>query len=492
MFKRLMWLFAPLMLIGSMGITSGGFPPLYPGAQINARAFGVKCDGASDDFAAFTAAIAAVPTGGSLYIPPSATMCELSAAIVINKAMAVYTPIGGAYLQAKTGNVSTPVLLDVTASNVTVTGLGFDGGGNAFANTGVVVRDNAGANNVLFTQIAVQHTRGVGLSFLTVTNSGVTYSSFNDIGMLWVTSLLAADRHQAIVFTNATAIKNYAIGNYFKNIGLDAISGTGQTGWIVADNRCDLSTAQVAQAFGNWPACIFGGNNTGVTIVGNVSDSAPGNGIDMSSPTTGVDITGNYVTGSGGSGISLAGVTNFTVNGNTLVSNGVNTTSCNRSGVDFLDAVTRGTVSGNVATSNATFGMFAFTACSHVATLTNVSLDTNNVTVGNTSGAYGGGISAPSTMAAAFFSVAGSCVIQGGVIHMNVSLCVRASAGVNNITLAGTTFSSLPVCVATIGGTLTTATSISVNVTSSTAVTVETGLSGVATDENFYLVCNGF
>lgn len=359
----------------------------------NARNFGVLCNGVTDDSAALTAAIAAVPAGGSLYIPPSATMCELSADIVVNKAMTVFAQPGSVFLQAKTGNASNPVLLDITASNVTISGLGLDGGGTAFANANPVAKDEAGANGVLFTQLNVQNTRGFGIGILAVTNSGVTYSNFNNIGMLWATSLLAADRHQAIVFTNATGVKNYAIGNYFKNIGLDAISGTGQTGWVVAENRCDLSTAQDAQAFGNWPACVFGLNNTGVNIIGNVSDSAPGNGIDMGSPTSGLNIVGNYVTGSGGSGVALSGISNFSVTGNTLVGNGLNTTACGRDGVDLLDAETSGTIGGNVSTGNGQFGAFAFTACSHPATLTNVILDPSNMLAGNTAGTLGGGLS---------------------------------------------------------------------------------------------------
>lgn len=365
----------------------------------NARAYGVVCDGTTDDYANLTAALAAVPTGGTLYIPPSATTCLLSQALVVNKTMTLLASPGSVFLQAKTGNVSNPVLLNVTASNVTIAGVGFDGGGSAFANTNAVVQDSAAANTVLFTQITVQNTRGIGLAFQTVTNSGVTYSNFTNIGMFWQTSLLAADRHQAVVFSNATAVKNYAIGNYFKTIGLDAISGTGQTGWTVALNRCDLSTVQIAQAYGNWPACVFGQNNTGVNIVGNISDSAPGNGIDMGSPTTGLNIVGNYVTGSGSGGISLSGVTNFTIAANTVVGNGLNATACQRDGIDLLNAITNGSISTNVMTANAQFGVFSFTACSNPATLTQVSIDANNITAGNTAGTYGGGLTGPTGFA---------------------------------------------------------------------------------------------
>lgn len=494
--QKFKWLLPLSLLVPLLMAPSGGFPPQFPGAQINARAFGVVCDGATDDLAAFTAAIAAVPAGGSLYIPPSATMCELSAAIVINKLMTVYAPPGSVFLQAKTGNVSAPVLMDVTASGVTVSGLGFDGGGAAFANTNVVVRDNAAANSVLFNQIAVQNTRGIGLAFLTVTNSGVTYSNFNNIGMLWATSLLAADRHQAIVFTNATAVKNYAIGNYFKNIGLDAISGTGQTGWVVAENRCDLSTAQTAQAFGNWPACVFGGNNTGAVIVNNVSDSAPGNGIDMSSPTTDLIVDGNFVIGSGGSGVSISGVTNFTITGNTLVGNGLNTTSCNRSGVDFLDAVTRGTVSSNVMTSNATFGVFAFTACSHVATLTNVLLDANNVTVGNTSGAYGGALTPPqkSSYGLATQSAATTCSLLAASSGQTANLASIACVATGNQTI---TFSSAyttnpPLCVVSLNSTIASGWQVAVTGATTTTVSVVTAVAGTATNNIPYAIsCTG-
>jgi hypothetical protein len=382
---------APLL----MAQTSGRLPT-YPGKQVNAFQFGVRCDGVSDDYAAFVRAIAQVPAGGTLYIPPSSTACLISQNLAPAVSMTIYASPGTATLKPAAGNVANPVLLSVnTLSTVSINGLTFDGGGTAFSNTNSVITVFA-SSNVNFNHITVQNTRGVGLLVSTSSSTGVRNSTFSNIGMHWATSLLAADRHQAVAFCCSTSSKNYAINNYFTNIGLDSVSATGQSDFIAQNNRCALSTAQTAQAFVDWPACVYASGNKKISIIGNVSNSAPGNGIDVATATSNAVITGNFVTGSGGSGIALAGVANFAVSDNVAIGNGLHTTSCQRSGIDLVDVLTRGTISANILASNAQYGIFAFTACGHPATLTDVITDSSNSVVGNTAGTYGGAISGPS------------------------------------------------------------------------------------------------
>jgi hypothetical protein len=89
-----------------------------------------------------------------------------------------------------------------------------------------------------------------------------------------------------------------------------------------------------------------------------------------------------------------------------------------------LNAVTGGAVSGNVLTANAQFGMFAFTACSNPATLTNVILDPSNMLAGNTAGTLGGGLSVLTgqVLSATTGSIGGGALAAGACASGTVSV----------------------------------------------------------------------
>lgn len=373
--------------------------PAVPGL-VNVRSFGVACNGLTDDYPFFVLALAAVPTGGTLFIPPSTTACMLSQNIVIPRSMTVWAYPGTATLKELTGNTANPALLTVSGiNNVTVQGVVFDGGGSAFANTNPVIT-GFGATQLIFDRVTVQNTRGIGMNLSTLTASGVQNSTFSNVAMNWQTSLSAADRHQAIAF-NSAGQKNFALNNYFTNIGLDAVSFTAQTDFVADGNRCKLALATpqyvTLPAAGAYPACVFSSGNTSSTIVNTVSDSAPGNGIDLGTSNTSVVVSNNYVIKSGGAGVAVT-ATNFQISGNILLNNVQNAADCHLGGVSFADTSTIGVVSNNVATDNQgsktqQYGIYAFTACSHPATLNNVAIDPNNAVVSNLTGAYGGNVS---------------------------------------------------------------------------------------------------
>jgi hypothetical protein len=255
----------------------------------------------------------------------------------------------------------------------------------------------------------VQNTRGTGIYGYSVASTGVTNSYFSNIGMYWQTSLLATDRHQAIAFCcNGTVAsqKNYAINNYFTNIGLDSLSFTGQADLVLVGNRCYLKLATpqyvTLSGTGNWPACVYFDNNVGGTLIGNVSDSAPGNGFDIG-PGVGHSnfiAEGNYALNSGGAGISIATTVNFSVSNNQIENNVQNASDCHQGGLTFVGVNTNGSVVGNTmndtqSTKTQKYGVYALNACSFTTTLTNVWVDQNNSTVGNLTAAFGGGITGP-------------------------------------------------------------------------------------------------
>lgn len=380
------------------------------GTTINARTVGLVCDGATDNGPVITAINGMLTAGTQLYFPPAINTCLTSVALSLLSGVTVYAVPGTVILKPFPGNISNPVLLNVAGvSNVTVQGIIFDGGGASFANQNPVIQLFQSTNTAL-DRIAVQNTRGIGILGSSVAASGVTNSFFNNIGMFWQTSLLVADRHQAIAFCCSSTIppqKNYAINNYFTNIGLDALSFTAQTDLLVANNRCFLKlvTPQfiTLPAATNWPACVFLDNNTASSIIGNVSDSAPGNGFDIG-PGVGhsnLVMNDNYALNSGSAGIAIATTTNFSVVGNQMENNGQNTAhNCFLGGLTFNGTNANGSVVGNTMTDTQgsktqSFGIYGINGCSLTTTLVNVWIDQNNSVVGNLTGAYGGSITGP-------------------------------------------------------------------------------------------------
>jgi parallel beta-helix repeat protein len=384
----------------------------YVNSANGVSVYRLNCDGSTDNYAGLSAAIATVPSGGALFISslsPSST-CILSKALTITSPITLYATPGTVTLKAQGLNISNPVLMYINgASNVTVSGITFDGGGSNLTNTNSVI-EVLNSSHVLFTQVTVQNTRGVGIIVVSSSTTGITYSTFSNIGMYWQTSLQSSDRHQAIAYTNSTSQKNYVESNFFTNIGLDSISFTQQTDMVVIGNRCQLALATpqyvTLASAGNWPACIFAQANTSAVIIGNISDSAPGNGVDMGTSDAGLVITGNYIIGSGGGGIALSGTTGFTVTGNYVLNNFQNSSDCHEGGISLSNALSEGVVSSNLATDTQgsktqLYGVYGMTACSTTTTLTNVQIDTNNQLAGNKTSSFGGSISGPSAISTA-------------------------------------------------------------------------------------------
>jgi hypothetical protein len=99
-----------------------------------------------------------------------------------------------------------------------------------------------------------------------------------------------------------------------------------------------------------------------------------------------------------------------------VINSGNNTSSCGRDGIDLSDVVSVGTIAGNTLTDTRgggsktqQYGVYAYTGCFHSATLTNVRVDESNQTVGNAVGAYGGGLTGPTTWTPVHASAIGSC-----------------------------------------------------------------------------------
>ena len=127
------------------------------GSQVyNVKAYGAKCDGVTDDSAAFTAAVAALPGGtgypvlntvggGTLFIPPSPTPCNLaSARLAITKSNITVHGLGASLLCSVSDDCLTIGTIGGSAtavSGVTIEGLAMEPTANSAGHS--AIRDNA-------------------------------------------------------------------------------------------------------------------------------------------------------------------------------------------------------------------------------------------------------------------------------------------------------------------------------------------------------------
>lgn len=328
-------------LLGSTGVTTTGSTTSRTlsarfGESVNVRDYGAVCDGSTDDGAAFSAAttVASSGTAKAIYVPPSSTACMLGQKIALPANVSLYAVPGTVTLKARTGNVSSPLMLGLNGNN-TVYGVTIDGGGQDFGSTSTTVIQAFSVSNVVLDTVRVQNTRGLGVLFSTsITTSGVRNSTFINIGNHWKTTLDGNDRLAAVTFccgTAANSYGNFVTGSYFEDLGLDAISTGYQSDFLAANNRFNLDNGQLTTS---WSAHTPTAYNAGVycdgtvvkcVVTGNYVSGAAGNAIDVSAQDN--VITGNQVYLSGQAGIgcfaSPAGTRSCTIVGNSSDGSGI-------------------------------------------------------------------------------------------------------------------------------------------------------------------------
>jgi polygalacturonase len=285
--------------------------------SVNVRDKGAKCDGTSDDSAAFAAAIAAAnpAKGGSgmILVPPSKTPCRLGSPVSLESGETLYAQPDTAVISpivphADSGKA--PLLISIKdVSNVTVKGLTIDGDIDRVGSSNNLIAVTS-ADHVVFDHIAVRNARGISISFTGgdkgVKYSGVQNSSFNNTGIYYMKSGdKKADRKQAVAFCcgdkdaagNYPNQHNFAKSNVWGENGFDNLS-FGQQNWFTAEEN------------------IFGGTHNGGNIycshsnhsriINNKVRGASGNGIDCFINDD-LTIVGNESTMNGAAGIQADG-----------------------------------------------------------------------------------------------------------------------------------------------------------------------------------------
>jgi Right handed beta helix region len=204
-------------------------------------------------------------------------------------------------------NNDNPLLLrGLDVINVHIVGITFDGGGAAVERVEPVIKIDHGSE-ISFDEIAVTHTSSIGIVMEANTNnSGVKNSRFADVGNRWKTTRTRRDRSQALVFCCGSSNSgNYAIGNHFEDIGLDALQLSDQRAFRALDNIFFLENSQrQLLPSPDYPAAIFAPNSSHVTISRNTIRDAQGNCIDAPGLQKSV-VSDNDIRGCGGAGIGI-------------------------------------------------------------------------------------------------------------------------------------------------------------------------------------------
>jgi hypothetical protein len=216
---------------------------------------------------------------------------------------------------------------------VLVEGLGFDGDLGRSRNSNNLILTYKSAR-VVFKQVTVQNTAGIGVVLSTgVTESGLRGSTAVNVGSRWKTTGRRGDQHQGVAFCCGNGNHdNFVVDSVFDDVGLDAISFSNQTDFLVQGNRITNAGAAVAGVVGVrlaagldrkdliGGAAVYGAASNGVKVVNNVSDGAGGNGIDLFT-AGGAEIVGNTTRRSGGNGIGFAAASNARIMNNTVIDN---------------------------------------------------------------------------------------------------------------------------------------------------------------------------
>ncbi len=167
---------------------------------VDARRFGLVCDGATDNAAALGVLAATVVTGLVVEFAPAARPCLTSRALVARSGVTYRARPGTVTLAPTADSTADPALFAASGvSDVLVQGLGFDGG---FSKAGgdatlATVYESAG---VVFDAVAVSDTGGIGLMFSRVSRSGVRGSRFADVGVAYRRTGRGADQRQGVAF----------------------------------------------------------------------------------------------------------------------------------------------------------------------------------------------------------------------------------------------------------------------------------------------------
>ena len=264
--------------------------------------------GTQDVSSAIQAAINTVSNAGGGIVDIPAGVWQVGRSITLASNVELCGVGNQTILEPSVTNTGSTVFLNgYLDKNDLIQDIVFNGGGNNFANGNPLVEMTTGTD-IVFDEDTFENSRGVALIIQGGSaNSGVTASTFTDIGNYWEVTGLSSGCVQALIFCSGTGdLDNFAENNSFSNIGLDALQLSNQQGFLAANNVFMLSNdvRAVVMSSSTYGAAIFAQNNSNSQITGNIINGAAGCGIDTAGLSNST-ISWNIIDNCGSAGIGI-------------------------------------------------------------------------------------------------------------------------------------------------------------------------------------------
>ncbi len=256
--------------------------------------------------------------GQTVHLPSHVTIAAAAGTVTLRALPGVQTMIG---IGGSVGSGGVEPASGVSVSNITI-----DGNSLNVGNTSPLIVSWV-ANDVGFVHDTIENARGIGALVSNTSSCYFVGDDFHNIGDYASITGNLSDCWQGIAFCDSSTFNsqgNRVIACKFGQIGLDAVSATQQTNFVVAQSAfSDLNTLSGWQTQPQGAAGIYLDNNSGVLATGDTISGASGNGIDVANcATVSIDscsIIGNYESGICAAGISNLSVTNSVSDNNNLL-----------------------------------------------------------------------------------------------------------------------------------------------------------------------------
>lgn len=307
-----------------------------PSTMISTASLGI-IPSLGDAYPALQAAeLTAHAAGKILYIDPG--VYNLSHPLELQDGDTLAAELGKVILGPDQGNVNLlGNKLDSSGetSNVTVANIIFDGGYTSSSSpiVGVPSSTNSLAtfyivSGINFVSDTFENAPYIGVLLSNADNTGFYDCTFSSIGTApnANSSTNTNPYSQGVAFTGSNikpSIGNFVVGCYFTDIGLDAVSATDQTSFLISNSsltNLEIQPTTFWTQYTAGSAGIYLSNDTQSSVLGNTISNASGSGIDIANDGTLV-IQDNIVIDSNGPGINIAGSNTITIQDNVLNNN---------------------------------------------------------------------------------------------------------------------------------------------------------------------------